>query len=213
MFNYDLVKNVDDLFEVNYTNGFRYYNSNKLNINYPSVTSIISNAGKEKLDNWRKEVGEEQAKLISDFAKSKGQYDSEQYLKKYGVYLTDHFNKTWKDYLQKNINNIKLIENVLYSKKLKSAGRCDCIAELNGDLTLIDWKSSINPKQKDEIEHYLVQAFVYAYMSFEMFQIKFKQIVVLIGNEFNEIQDFKKPINEMSYYLRKFIEMRRKFDE
>ena len=44
-------------------------------------------------------------------------------------------------YLDK-INNIHAIERTLYSEYLGLAGRVDCIAEYEGELAVIDFKTS-----------------------------------------------------------------------
>ena len=47
-----------------------------------------------------------------------------------------------------NINNIHALEKSLYSKVLGIAGTVDCIAEYNGELAVIDFKTSAKPNQR-----------------------------------------------------------------
>ena len=45
--------------------------------------------------------------------------------------------------------NIHALEKSLYSKVLGIAGTVDCIAEYNGELAVIDFKTSAKPKPKE----------------------------------------------------------------
>ena len=47
-----------------------------------------------------------------------------------------------------NINNIHALEGSLFSRYLGIAGTVDCIAEYNGELAIIDFKTSKNLNQK-----------------------------------------------------------------
>ena len=51
-------------------------------------------------------------------------------------------------YLQ-NINNIAGIELILFSKELNIAGTADCIAEYNGILSVLDYKTKRNHKERN----------------------------------------------------------------
>ena len=53
-----------------------------------------------------------------------------------------------------NINNIVMQEGGLYSDKWGIAGRVDCIAEYDGKLTVIDFKTSTKEKKEEWIENY-----------------------------------------------------------
>ena len=48
----------------------------------------------------------------------------------------------------KNINNIHALEGSLYSKQLGIAGTVDCIAEYEGELAIIDFKTSAKPNHE-----------------------------------------------------------------
>ena len=54
------------------------------------------------------------------------------------------------------IDNIHAIEQPLYSLKLGVAGTVDCIAEYEGELAVIDFKTSKKPKPRKWIDHYFV---------------------------------------------------------
>ena len=57
----------------------------------------------------------------------------------------------------KKIDNIHALESSLYSLRLGIAGTVDCIAEYNGELAIIDFKTSKKPKPRKWIDHYFVQ--------------------------------------------------------
>ena len=48
--------------------------------------------------------------------------------------------KLMKPYIDQ-INNIRLVEEIMYSKNLTLAGQVDCVAEYNGKLSVIDFKT------------------------------------------------------------------------
>ena len=45
-----------------------------------------------------------------------------------------------------SIDNIKVIEGLMYSDHLRTAGTVDMIAEFNGKLSVIDWKTAARRK-------------------------------------------------------------------
>ena len=126
---------------------------------FPSVTTVISN-NREKMAGiakWRARVGEKAANAKSARATGRGtKYHSiaEDYfnnnldLKKYNKFplpvLMFHHSRDTLD----RINNIYLQEAALYSKHLELAGRVDCIAEFDGVLSIIDFKTAEEPKRE-----------------------------------------------------------------
>ena len=104
--------------------------------------------------------------------------------------------KVLKDKL-KQVDNIHLQEAQMYSDKWTVAGRCDCIAEYEGELSVIDFKTSTKEKDEDWIENYFIQGAAYAEMYEEHFQTPINQIVILIVTEEGTTQVFKK--NKVDY--------------
>ena len=78
------------------------------------------------------------------------------------------------------IDNIHFQEAPLYSHEFGIAGRVDCIAEFDGVLSIIDFKTSSKEKKKEWIESYFVQETGYAKMYEERSGIEVKQIVTAI---------------------------------
>jgi genome maintenance exonuclease 1 len=81
------------------------------------------------------------------------------------------------------INNIRAQEVGLYSDMFKYAGTVDCVAEYQGVLSVIDFKTSTNNKKVDMIHDYFKQCTAYAIAWFELTGEPIEDIVVLITVE------------------------------
>ena len=108
------------------------------------------------------------------------------------------------------INNINCLETFLYSHYLGLAGRVDCIAEFDGELAVIDFKTSTKIKQEEYIEHYYVQETAYAAMFLELTGIEVKKIVTLITIEDGSVQVFEKYnlddyLQLLKSYIKEFV--------
>jgi len=181
---------------------------------YPSITTILSLQDKPGLKKWREDVGEKEAKRISQESMRIGtavHQMCEFYLCNYIVKLDkeekvirDTFNRM--RFLLGNINNIVGTEIALYSDMLRVAGTADCIAEYNGVPSIIDFKTSRKPKKEEWIDDYYMQTFAYKLMFEEMTGLEIKQIVILVAciDQF-EVQVFKKPANDSDKYLTKLV--------
>ena len=105
------------------------------------------------------------------------------------------------------IDKIHCLETFLYSHYLGLAGRVDCIAEFNGELAVIDFKTSTKEKKEDYIENYFVQETAYAAMFLERSGIEVKKIVTLIATEEGSIQVFEKyNLDDYLQLLKSYIE-------
>ena len=146
--------------------GVRYYSvpdEDEL-LKLVSITSVTSHFNKEIFVNWRKKVGNEKADKITKAATTRGtdmHTLTEYYLKNEELPkvppISDFLFKISKGKLKK-IDNIYSLEGALYSRELGIAGTVDCIAEYDGELSIIDFKTSKKPKHREWIEHYFVQA-------------------------------------------------------
>ena len=114
---------------------------------YPSVTTVTGLLKKQAIMEWRKKVGEEEANKISSKAASRGTRIHslcEQYLLNKEIVPNMFDVDMWqnmKPHLH-NINNIYALEQPLYSDHLEVAGTVDFIAEYNGKMSVIDFKTS-----------------------------------------------------------------------
>jgi genome maintenance exonuclease 1 len=208
---------IDYDLETETVNGKRFYKTPE-GLLYPSVTTITSQHGKDKILEWRKRVGEEEANRISTKASSRGtrvHKICENYLNN----EEDYARKTMPDsvvmfksiqpLLDEHVNNIHALEVPLYSHHLRVAGRVDCIAEYNGRLSVIDFKTSSKLKEENWIKGYFMQCSAYAVMYEERTGIPVPQIVVMIAVESEHPQVFIKKRND---YIKDFISYREAYD-
>ena len=186
---------------------------------YPSVTTVLADHGKEGILEWRKKVGEEKANEISRKATTRGtgvHKALELYLKNEDVSSLEMLPNVkslfvrMKQELDGKVNNIHCLEDRLYSHNLKLAGTVDCIAEYKGVLSVIDFKTSIRLKKKENIGGYFMQGAAYAQMFNEMANLNIEQIVILIGvDTANFCQTLIIRGDEIHYYrqeLQKYID-------
>jgi genome maintenance exonuclease 1 len=153
---------------------------------YPSVTTVTGLLKKQAIMEWRKRVGEEEANKISSKAANRGTRIHslcEQYLLNKEIVPNMFDVDMWqnmKPHLH-NINNIHALEQPLYSDHLEVAGTVDCIAEYNGKMSVIDFKTSKRLKHRDDIHDYFMQCSAYAVAFEEMTKIPVPQLVILIA--------------------------------
>jgi genome maintenance exonuclease 1 len=162
---------------------------------YPSVTTVIADYGKEAILEWRKRVGEEHANKVSRVATTRGtgvHKALEMYLNNEDVSeltmmpnVKSLFYRMKKE-IDEKVNNIHCLEEKLFSHNLKLAGTVDCIAEYKGVLSVIDFKTSVRLKKKENIGGYFMQGAAYRQMFHEMSGLEPKQVVILIGVDMAE---------------------------
>ena len=204
--------------EREHIDGVRYYKipDEEELIKMVSITSVTSHFNKEIFVNWRKRVGNEEADKITKAATGRGtdmHTLTEHYLKNEDLPevrpISDFLFKIAKGKLNK-IDNIYALEGPLYSKELGIAGTVDCIAEYDGELAIIDFKTSKKPKPRNWIEHYFVQCMAYGCMLYEMKGISIKKLVIIMACENGECviyeeRDKAKYIKLLGKYINKFV--------
>ena len=197
--------------------GKRYYVTPSGN-NYPSITTVISNNSKKQasLAKWRARVGVEKAQGVSNRAAGRGT----RYHKLVEDYLNNELDTTkYRDMplpwfmfntsqkVLDRINNIYLQEAALYSDKLELAGRVDCIAEFDGQLSIIDFKTSAKQKPQQYLTDYYVQECGYACMLQEIYGLTVKQLVTIVATEEGEAQvSIVPPKKEYLFTLQAYIQ-------
>ena len=175
--------------------GVRYYKVPDADefVKLVSITSVTSFWNREKFAKWRKKIGEDKANEITRKATSRGT-DTHTLIEHYLLNeetlpkvqpISDFLYKIAKPTLN-NIDNIHALEGSLYSKQLGVAGTVDCIAEYDGELAVIDFKTSAKPKPRDWIDGYFVQAAAYACMYYELTGISVKKLVIIMTCEDGE---------------------------
>ena len=188
----------------------RYYITPEGN-EYPSITTVLSDRGKEGLSKWRKRVGNDVANYISGKAAKRGtavHHMCEEYLNNVSFIEPDWWLEKQKNFLPfclfnqlrngvlQRINNIHAQECGLYSDRYGIAGRVDCIAEYNRVLSIIDFKTSTSERNDEYNENYYIQTAAYAEMYEERTGIPTDQIVILVVTEDGTVQEFIKSKQE-----------------
>ena len=183
---------------------------------YPSVTSVTGLLNKEAIKKWRKRVGEKQANKISTQAARHGT-SAHQLIEDY--IRNDNFEEKFKGAMpttqqafisvEKELNQIGTVhalESPLYSHNLQLAGRVDCIAEWEGEISVIDFKTSAKPKKTEWIQNYFIQETAYAKMFEDLTGKKVENIITLIAVSNGTSQLFVEKPSEV--YYTKLLELR-----
>ena len=178
--------------EVN-INGVRHYDTPDGTL--ISITSLLKNFTPQGILDWRKAVGAEKANEVMRAAAERGSKVHQiiesclsnkpetDLVGNYGELASRMFNQIIPA-LDK-IDRIRALEQGLYSTRLGIAGRVDCIAEFDGKLSTIDFKTAT--RKRDEInENYPVQATFYSIAWEERTGEKIDQIVILTTTESGE---------------------------
>ena len=181
---------------------------------YKSITTVLSHYGKKAIYEWRQAVGEERANEVSRKASNRGtkvHKICEDYLNneipelKMQMMMPDLKELFFKikPIIDDNVGKVYAQEQALYSDKYRIAGRVDLIAEWNGKLSVIDFKTSTKQKNEEDIQNYFMQCTAYALMFAERTGIWIDDIVVLIATEEGDallferqIHDYRKPLME-----------------
>lgn len=204
---------IDKLVRVDSANGRSYQTpSGKA---YPSVTSILGLLGKAEILEWRKRVGEEEANRVSARAARRGTAIHslcEDYLLNKqvnaGPFDLETFNSI-RPFLDK-INNVHCLETQLYSDYLQVAGTVDCIAEYDGRLSIIDFKTSKRIKTRDDIHGYFMQTAAYAVMFEERTKIPVDTLVIIMAVDDEKPIVFKEKRDD---WINNFIELREDYSK
>ena len=184
----------------------------------PSITSVTGFYNREVFVAWRKRVGIEEANRITKKATSRGT-DFHEAAQAYLMNLEmdwDEFQPLTKFMFHHlkpeldKINNIHAIERTLYSEYLGLAGRVDCIAEYEGELAVIDFKTSEKIKPEKWLENYFVQETFYAAAYYELTGIPVKKLITLMVTPSGEVKVFDKRnkgdyIKLLVRYIKEFV--------
>jgi len=185
---------------------------------YPSVTTVASFSTAKQIKQWRERVGQEKATRISTQASVRGTAVHklcEDYINNVEDYTKGHmpaniesFN-TLKPVLNEKIDNVVMQEAPLYSHYLKVGGQVDCIAEWDGKLSIIDFKTSRKIKKKEWIGNYFMQCSAYAVMYEELTKVPIQQIVIVIAVDNESPQIF---IEKRDDHIWKFVDIRKEYE-
>tara|TARA_R110000868_G_scaffold9000_3_gene45570 strand:- start:3971 stop:4651 length:681 start_codon:yes stop_codon:yes gene_type:complete len=221
MFNLDLVK-LEKLPRKS-VDGVRVYETPD-GMFYPSVTTITSQMAKDAIVQWRRRVGSEVANKITAQASARGT-SIHKLCEEYCLNRLDEkaekimpankpMFRTMQRHLDDHVDNIRSVEGFLYSNFLRTAGQVDLIAEYDGVLSIIDFKTSKKLKPESWIQNYFIQESAYSFMFEERTGIQVPQLVTIIGvDDEHEPQIFIKNVKQRNEYLMQFIDLRNQFDQ
>jgi len=201
--------------------GVRHYGVDD-QIAYPSVTSVISWINREKFATWRQKVGEEAANKKTKKATTRGtrlhkvfeEYCANQdykSLNEWEVPLIQLMFNSAKPYLDKRVTTVYEQETRMCSKRLCLAGTVDLIADFDGELSIVDFKTSEKEKPEEWLEDYFVQLSAYWAMFSEATGVVPKKLVVFLVAENGDVQIVERT-NIMDYlttlqdYVSKFVQ-------
>ena len=165
-----------------------------------SITSLLKNFTPQGILDWRKSVGDEIADKVMRAATDRGSKVHEiienclsnkpenDLVGNYGELASRMFSQMIPAI--DKIDRIRALEQGLYSTKYGIAGRVDCIAEYDKELTVIDFKTAT--RKRDEInEDYLVQASFYSIAWEERTGEKINQITILTTTEDGKLDVYR----------------------
>jgi hypothetical protein len=175
---------------------------------YPSITSILGNTQPEEtktwVDAWKKRVGNDKAEQVRNAAANRGT----------NVHLMLERHVRGEDIIAKEfppehvkifnslraslarINSVVGQEVALFSPSFEVAGRCDMVAEYDGELSIVDYKTSTRVKTEADIGDYWLQCAFYALAHNEMYGTNIQKMVILMGVEGKLPLTFKKRITD-----------------
>jgi hypothetical protein len=178
---------------------------------FPSVTTILNAYPQSQhLTRWIADQGWNESQRIKSEAGERGTNVHQaiehllagQNLNRLGSSLEEWWKiSTFVDWYHDFKPEVLATEIALFSKKYKFAGRVDCIAKINGKITVIDWKTS-----GSIYDHYPLQFASYAQAVEENTDLKVEQTAVVQmgtkskkGYKFEEYSDWKKHLKVFAH--------------
>jgi len=185
--------------------GLRHYNVDGSTERLPSVTTVLGetqeSSKRDSLQRWRDKVGHDEARRITQAAAARGTA-MHLYLEKYCLGegyldLTDTGNVAKhmaECIVDKGIDNrlteIYGNEATLYYPGLY-AGSVDLVGQLDGKITIIDFKQTNKPKQREWIGDYFLQMAAYGMAHDAVYDTTIEQGVILMCSKDLYYQEFK----------------------
>ena len=173
-----------DLKSITNVNGVRHYETPSGL--YPSVTTVVGWEKSQFFKEWRQKNPKESRRVLN---RGNLLHETiENYLNNKNIELMSlppvvaTLFMQMKSELDK-INSVFALEMALWSETLGLAGRVDCVAEYNGELSIIDFKGSTREKYEEDIENYFLQGTAYALMWQERTGQEIKKFNIIVSNE------------------------------
>lgn len=209
-----------------YIDGRRHYCTPEGNM-YPSITTVLSLVGREKLQEWKDKVGEAEAERYGKMMAKRGSSlheICEKYLRNDPDYLRGQMPDS--AYLFRQIkpkldmiDEVGVLEQQLYSDRLRVAGRCDVIASFMRQYAIIDFKASNQETEYDhkvevsihdnKIKKYFVQCYGYREMYKELTGKKVKWGILMVASMDHGPRLY---IDTLDKYETDFLTIRKQYD-
>jgi ATP-dependent exoDNAse (exonuclease V) beta subunit len=175
---------------------------------YPSITSILGQTQPPEtadwINKWKARVGNEKAEQVRNAAASRGtnvHLMLERYARGEDIIASQFPPEHVKLFnsLKASLSRVTTIvgqEVALFSAAFEVAGRCDMIAEYDGELCIVDYKTSTRVKTEADIGDYWLQCAFYALAHNEMYGTNIEKMVIMMGVEGKLPLTFKKRITD-----------------
>ena len=180
----------------------RFYLDSKNNP-VPSVTTVLNKTSnkKDSIQQWRNRVGEEEANRIIKQSTDIGTMVHEAL----EFYLNEQEWRNFSDnqdgvlaermtekFIESGLNSITEVWGLEVGLILDGlyAGTADCVGKINGEPSLIDFKTARKMKKREWIEDYFLQCCAYANAHNVMFNTEINQIVILMIDRNLVFQEF-----------------------
>jgi len=111
-----------------------------------------------------------------------------------------------KSHIDDALGKVLMQEQPMYSNEYKVAGRCDLIGEYNGELAVIDFKTTTTEKKEEWITDYFVQATAYAKMFQEHTKLPVNKVVIMMVSENATVQIWEKSAKDFVPRLEEIVE-------
>lgn len=182
-----------------------------------SITTVIHHFTPDGIKQWRENMGEDVANYIMRTSSIRGtrvhklvdSFLSNESLanitREYGVTAVGLFN-LMRPALER-ISNIVAVEKRVYSTDpaIMVAGTTDCVADYEGILSIIDFKTSSKMREQDTIDSWMIQATFYALAWECLTGQKISQLVIICATEDGQTEVFKSEPSEYVERLKKLI--------
>jgi len=198
--------------------GKRHYNVGN-NVKLPSVTTILSATQPEekrkKLEEWKARVGTQAADRIRDVSAMRGTA-MHTYLEGY-IEGKNHLDLTAIGQEAKRMSDVVIEQGLrdlgevwgsevtLYYPGLY-AGATDLVGIYDGRPSIIDFKQTNKPKQREWIEDYFIQLAAYAMAHNYVYGTKIQSGIILMCSKDCFFQKFEVHDKEFQEYMHKFLQ-------
>ena len=198
--------------------GLRHYGIDGEAKKLPSVTTVLSRtkpkADQEALERWKKRVGDVEAERIKNEAAARGtamhKYLEDLIKGQRSMDLTttgQEAQRMAEIIVERGLNrcsDIYGIEATLYYPGLY-AGSCDLIGKIDDKISIIDFKQTNKPKQREWIGDYFLQMAAYGMAHDAVYHTAIEQGVILMCSRDGYYQEFVIEGSEFREAKHKFL--------